>query len=375
MTVSTFSNTLPIPVGPIAEMTYTASATRFALWSPMADEARVKLYDTDLEGKVLSIHQMEKNTDGTWNVSVNGDKQGIFYTFQVKVKGKWLDETPGIFAKAVGTNGQRAMVMDLRTTDPAGWENDKAPLLNSASDIILYEMHHRDFSVHETSGIVNKGKFLALTEKGTKNADGLSTGIDHLKQLGITHVHMLPSYDYGSIDEKTGYAIGGGGRDFVSLYNWGYDPVNYNVPEGSYSSNAGDPSVRIREFKKMVQCVHKSGMRVVLDVVYNHVFDLMKSSFQNTAPNYFFRWKKRGVAGNASGCGNETASEMPMMRKFMVESVLYWMKEYHIVAVAQGEYTVVAENGKVDTTGLRTIKGKHIDVPPYSSVILVLGFK
>ena len=318
--------------GPLlsSEMTYTASATRFAVWSPMAEEARVNLYNTDLGGKVLAVHPMQKNSDGTWSVNVEGDKQGIFYTFQVKVKGKWLDETPGIFAKAVGNNGQRGMVMDLRTTDPAGWENDKAPLLSSPSDIIIYEMHHRDFSVHETSGIVNKGKFLALTEKGTKNADGLSTGIDHLKQLGITHVHMLPSYDYGSIDEKTGYAIGGGGRDFVSLYNWGYDPVNYNVPEGSYSSNAGDPSVRIWEFKKMVQSLHKAGIRVFMDVVYNHVFDLMQSNFQRIAPGYFFRWQKNGEPGNASGCGNETASEMPMMRKYMVESVLYWMKEYHI---------------------------------------------
>lgn len=321
---------IPIPSNPIDEMIYTPTATRFAVWSPMAEEAMVKLYDCDYGGKALSVFPMQKNDDGTWTTSIYGDKKGVFYTFQLKVNGKWLDETPGIFAKAVGVNGQRAMVMDIRTTDPAGWENDKSPVMNSASDIILYEMHHRDFSVHETSGVVNKGKFLALTEKGTKNPQGLSTGIDHLKELGITHLHMLPSFDFASIDERTGYAIGGGERDSTSLYNWGYDPLNYNVPEGSYSSNAADPVVRIREFKKMVQSLHKAGIRVVMDVVYNHVFNLMQSNFQRIAPGYFFRWKTNGEAGNASGCGNETASEMPMMRKFMVESVLYWMKEYHI---------------------------------------------
>lgn len=334
---------LPIPVGPISEMTYTPTSTRFAVWSPMAQEARVNLYGSDLGGTPLSSHPMKRNSDGTWSVKLDGDKQGFFYTFQVKVDGRWLDETPGIFAKAVGTNGQRAMVMDLHITDPAGWDTDRSPAMSGVGEVVLYEMHHRDFSVHQSSGIVNKGKFLALTEQGTKNADGLSTGIDHLKQLGVTHVHLLPSYDYGSIDETTGYAIGGGGRDFVSMYNWGYDPVNYNVPEGSYSTNAADPAVRIREFKKMVQALHKAGMRVVLDVVYNHVFDLLQSNFQKTAPNYFFRWKKAEkesdspswapegmVPANGSGCGNETASEMPMMRKFMVESILYWMKEYHI---------------------------------------------
>lgn len=329
MSASDFKS-LPVPVGPITEMTYSQTTTRFSVWSPVAEEARVKLYGKDMGGEALSVHAMQKNSDGTWTANIAGDKQGFFYTFQVKVNGKWLDETPGIFAKAVGTNGQRAMVMDLRTTDPSGWADDKSPEMKDASDIVLYEMHHRDFSVHESSGVANKGKFLALTEKGTKNADGLSTGIDHLKELGITHLHMLPSYDYGSIDERTGYAVGGGGRDFVSLYNWGYDPVNYNVPEGSYSSNAADPSVRIREFKKMVQSLHKSGIRVVMDVVYNHVFDLMQSNFQRLVPGYFFRWQPNGEPGNASGCGNETASEMPMMRKYMVESVLYWMKEYHV---------------------------------------------
>lgn len=335
----------PIPVGPLSEMTYTSSATRFALWSPMASEVVVNLYNQDLGGLPVTKLSLQKGNDGVWSTRVMGDKQGFYYTFQVRIGEKWLEETPGIFAKAVGTNGQRAMVMDMRNTDPQGWNEDKSPEMNGIQDVVVYEMHHRDFSVHSSSGIKNKGKFVALTENGTKTDEGLFTGIDHLKELGVTHVHLLPSYDFGSIDETTGYAVGGGGRDQKSLYNWGYDPVNYNVPEGSYSTNAANPSVRIKEFKQMVKKLHEAGIRVVLDVVYNHVFDLVKSNFQRTVPNYFFRWKEgkntddnfsqlgfpQGlVPANGSGCGNETASDMPMMRKYMVESVLYWMKEYHI---------------------------------------------
>lgn len=338
----------PVPVGPIQEMTYTPAATRFSLWSPAADSVRVNIYP-DGKTAVAARHMLVRQNDGTWTATLKGDCKGKFYTFQIKTSGAWQAETPGIFAKAVGINGKRAQVIDMRTTDPVGWESDKSPACNGANDIVLYEMHHRDMSVDAASGISNKGKFLALTELGTTNPDGLSTGIDHLKELGITHVHMLPSYDYGSIDERTGIALGGGGRNDVSSYNWGYDPVNYNVPEGSYSTNAADPAVRIREFKQMVMALHKAGIRVVMDVVYNHVFDLMQSQFQKTAPDYFFRWKDKNgqaqspdavkksqansgavVPANGSGCGNETASEMPMMRKYMVESVMYWMKEYHI---------------------------------------------
>lgn len=322
---------LPIPVGPINEMAYTEYATRFSLWSPMADSVRVNIYPDGTRPAVMNISLL-KNSDGTWSETVQGNCKGMYYTFQIKTAEGWQKETPGIFAKAVGVNGQRAQVIDMQSTNPAGWEDDRSPACAGASSVILYEMHHRDMSVDAESGIRNKGKFMALTEEGTVNKAGLSTGIDHLKELGVTHVHLLPSYDFGSIDEVTGSALGGGGR-VPSKYNWGYDPVNYNVPEGSYSTNAADPSTRIKEFKQMVMAMHKAGMRVVLDVVYNHVFDLQQSNFQKTAPDYFFRWKTENgkvLAANGSGCGNETASEMPMMRKFMVESVLYWMKEYHI---------------------------------------------
>jgi pullulanase len=221
----------------------------------------------------------------------------------------------------VGVNGEKAAIIDLSKTNPEGWGSDKGPSLSSPANIILYEMHHRDFSADTTSGIQNRGKFLALTERGTHNPEGQSTGIDHLLELGVTHVHILPSFDFGSIDER---------KLEQNRYNWGYDPVNYNVPEGSYSTNPATPATRIREFKQMVQALHRAGIGVVLDVVYNHTYNAAASSFERIAPGYFYRHKKDGTLANGSGCGNETASERPMMRKFMTESVLYWMREYHI---------------------------------------------
>ena len=218
-------------------------------------------------------------------------------------------------------NGKRAAVIDLRSTDPEGWANDVRPLLKDYADIIVYEMHHRDFSLDSVSGIRNKGKFLALTELGTTTSQGEKTGIDHLKELGVTHVHILPSYDYASVDES---------KPDKAQYNWGYDPQNYNVPDGSYSTDPYKPDVRIKEFKQMVQALHKAGIRVVLDVVYNHTFNTEESNFERTVPGYFYRQTKDGKPANGSGCGNETASDRAMMRKYMVESVLYWINEYHI---------------------------------------------
>ena len=209
----------------------------------------------------------------------------------------------------------------MRDTDPEGWDTDTRPGLKSPADIILYEMHHRDFSVDSASGIKNKGKFLALTEHGTMNPDKLLTGVDHLIELGVTHVHLLPSYDYASVDET---------KLNENKYNWGYDPQNYNVPDGSYSTDPYNPAVRIKEFKQMVQALHKAGIRVVLDVVYNHTFNTADSNFERTVPGYFYRHKEDGTLANGSGCGNETASDRAMMRKYMIESVLYWINEYHI---------------------------------------------
>ena len=304
----------PVREGGLAE-------TKFSLWSPVAEEVKVLLYESGHEGSAYVTHAMKKGTDGTWKVTISEDLHGKFYTFNVKVDGKWLGDTPGIMAKAVGVNGKRAAVLDLNSTDPEGWENDVRPALNNFADIVVYEMHHRDFSTDSVSGITNKGKFLALTEQGTKSSLGEKTGIDHLIELGVNHVHILPSYDYASVDES---------QLEKNQYNWGYDPVNYNVPDGSYSTDPYNPSVRIKEFKQMVQALHKAGIRVVLDVVYNHTFDIVNSNFEKTVPGYFYRFNSEGKYADASGCGNETASDRAMMRKYMIESVLHWVNEYHI---------------------------------------------
>ena len=311
----------PIPEGKLVEMEYSPIETKFTLWAPTAEEVRVLLYDSGNEGSAYQTLSLEMGEDGIWNTSIKEDLKGKFYTFNVKVNGKWLGDTPGIMAKAVGVNGKRAAVIDLRSTDPEGWANDVRPLLKDYADIIVYEMHHRDFSLDSVSGIRNKGKFLALTELGTTTSQGEKTGIDHLKELGVTHVHILPSYDYASVDES---------KPDKAQYNWGYDPQNYNVPDGSYSTDPYKPDVRIKEFKQMVQALHKAGIRVVLDVVYNHTFNTEESNFERTVPGSFYRQTKDGKPANGSGCGNETASDRAMMRKYMVESVLYWINEYHI---------------------------------------------
>lgn len=311
----------PIPEGKLVEMEYSPIETKFTLWAPTAEEVRVLLYDSGNEGSAYQTLSLEMGEDGIWNTSIKEDLKGKFYTFNVKVNGKWLGDTPGIMAKAVGVNGKRAAVIDLRSTDPEGWANDVRPLLKDYADIIVYEMHHRDFSLDSVSGIRNKGKFLALTELGTTTSQGEKTGIDHLKELGVTHVHILPSYDYASVDES---------KPDKAQYNWGYDPQNYNVPDGSYSTDPYKPDVRIKEFKQMVQALHKAGIRVVLDVVYNHTFNTEESNFERTVPGYFYRQTKDGKPANGSGCGNETASDRAMMCKYMVESVLYWINEYHI---------------------------------------------
>ncbi len=311
----------PVRQGQLTEMDYSPSETKFSLWSPTAEEVRVLLYESGLDGSAYQTLPMTMGEDGTWSTTAKEDLQGKFYTFNVKVDGKWLGDTPGIMAKAVGVNGKRAAVIDLDSTDPEGWENDVRPELKNYADIIVYEMHHRDFSLDSVSGIQNKGKFLALTEKGTTSSLGEKTGIDHLKELGVTHVHILPSYDYASVDES---------HLEKPQYNWGYDPQNYNVPDGSYSTDPFNPAVRIKEFKQMVQALHQAGIRVVLDVVYNHTFNTENSNFELTVPGYFYRKTADGKWADGSGCGNETASDRAMMRKYMIESVLYWVNEYHI---------------------------------------------
>lgn len=314
-------STYPVYTGDDLELTVNKNGTHFRLWSPRAEAVRLNIYPTDRNSTAERVVDMTKGENGTWTASFPEKLYGSFYTFQIKDNGKWLDETPGIYAKAVGSNGERAAIIDFSTTNPQGWETDHGPALKHINDAVLYEMHHRDFSVHPSSGIVNKGKFLALTEKGTHNATGEATGIDHLKELGVTHVHILPSYDYNSVDESNLPA---------NKYNWGYDPMNYNSPEGSYSTNPADPAVRVKEMKEMIKALHDAGIGVVMDVVYNHTAENDGSNFSLTAPGYFYRHRPDGSYSDASGCGNETASDREMMRDFIVNSVKYWAKEYHI---------------------------------------------
>ena len=286
------------------EMTYSPEQTTFKLFAPNNAKCTVKVGKKKVK--------MRKAGDCLWTATVKGDLKGQPYVFNTG-----HGDTPGVFAKAVGTNGKEAYILDLTTTNPAGWERDKRPVCKSPVDLVVYEMHHRDFSIARKDAKY-PGKFLALTEPWA---------IKHLEDLGINAVHILPSYDYGSVDET---------RLNEPQYNWGYDPVNYNVPEGSYSTNPADPAVRIREFKQMVQALHKAGIRVILDVVYNHTYNIDNSNFQKTYPDYFYRKIATTPDGslsgysNGSGCGNETASEKPMMRRFMMESVKYWINEYHI---------------------------------------------
>lgn len=320
-TVEDIYNSYPVYDGNDLELIVDNSGTHFTLWSPAVQNVRVLIYDTDRNSVAIDTLEMHPGEKGVWRAAVPQMLYGKFYTFQVQSQGRWLAETPGIYAKAVGTNGKRAAIINMSQTNPQGWDNDHGPVVKNINDAVIYEMHHRDFSMHYSGGIVHKGKFLALTEVGTHNNLGAKTGIDHLKELGVTHVHILPSYDFNSVDESNLPA---------NQYNWGYDPQNYNAPEGSYATDPSDPAVRIREMKEMVQALHNAGIGVIMDVVYNHTGDNGGSNFSLTAPGYFYRHNPDGSYSNASGCGNETASNRQMMQNFIVNSVKYWASEYHI---------------------------------------------
>lgn len=290
------------------EADYTPEQTTFRLFAPdNAKTVKLRIYKAGHKGRPERTVKMERTAADTWTATVTGNLMGRFYTFDTG-----RGECAGVFAKAMGVNGQRAAIIDMDKTDPAGWNDDRRPVVKSPADLVIYEMHHRDYSIDASSGIANGGKFLALTDP---------KAIAHLKELGVNAVHILPSFDYASVDET---------RLSTPQYNWGYDPVNYNVPDGSYSTDPYKPETRIREFKQMVQALHKAGIRVILDVVYNHTFNIDGSNFQRTYPDYFYRKTADGKYSDGSGCGNETASERDMMRRFMVESVLYWIDEYHI---------------------------------------------
>ena len=270
-------------------------------------QVKIHIYEDGQGGKAIKTIKMKATGENRWETTVKGDLKGKFYTFDI---GK--GETPGVFAKAVGVNGMRGAIVDMAETNPQGWENDQRPVIQSPADLVIYEMHWRDFSIDASSGLKNKGKFLALTEP---------KAIEHLKSLGVNAVHILPSFDYASVDET---------KLDTPQYNWGYDPKNYNVPEGSYSTDPYNPVTRIKEFKQMVQALHKAGIRVIFDVVYNHTFNIDHSNFQLTYPDMYYRKTADGKYSDGSGCGNETASEKPLMREFMLESVKYWIDEYHI---------------------------------------------
>lgn len=292
------------------EVTYTKRGTTFALVAQKAQSVNLNIYAEGTGGKPVKTVAMRKGEKGVWKAVVKGDLKGRFYTFNVKQDGKMLGETPGLFAKAVGVNGKRGAIIDMAATNPEGWESDRA-LGYAPTDFIVYESHNRDFSVSRKEARY-PGKFMALTEPWA---------IEHLKSLGVTAIHLLPSFDYASVDEE---------HLDRPQFNWGYDPLNYNVPEGSYSTNPFKPEVRVKEFKQMVKALHDAGIAVILDVVYNHTMDIHNSNFQRTNPDVFYRKNDKGGYSDGSGCGNETASETPLMRQYMIESFKYWADEYHL---------------------------------------------
>lgn len=313
------------------EVSYSPRQTTFKLNAPKKPTLRI--YEAGRGGNAIKKIKMKQTAENVWEATVSGDLKGKFYTFDIG-----RGETPGVFAKAVGINGNRGAIIDMQTTNPSGWNSDHRLALKSPADLIIYEMHHRDFSIDPSSGLVNKGKFLALTEQ---------KAIRHLKELGINAVHILPSFDFASIDEA---------NTTTPQYNWGYDPQNYNVPEGSYSFDAEQPTRRILEFKQMVQALHKAGIRVILDVVYNHTFDIKGGNFDRTFPMAYYRYTADGKPSNGSGCGNETASEKPLMRQFMLESMKYWADEYHI------------DGFRVDLMGIHDIETMNLIRKELSSI-------
>ena len=322
--------------------------TTFRLWAPTAQRVQVNLYKTgnpDAQDLICQL-EMRQDINGTWIAEQPGDYSGVYYTYLVSVNEE-LVEACDPYARTTGVNGQRAMVIDLDSTDPAGWAQDTDPHAGQKiTDAVICELHVRDFSSDPNSGIKNKGKFLGLAETGTTNPEGIPTGLDHFKALGVTHIHLLPSYDYGFTDEALA----------DPQYNWGYDPVNFNVPEGSYATDPYNGAVRVREMKQMVKALHDNGISVIMDVVYTHVYDGETFCFNRIVPGYFSRISADGTWSNGSICGNDTASERSMVRKYIVDSVNYWADEYHI------------DGFRFDLVGL-------IDVQTINKIVATVGKK
>ena len=298
---------------------YSKQKTAFRLWSPTAEQVRICFYKDGHGGKAYEIKNMVRHEDGTWTYVKCGDLHKVYYTYLVLVDGR-EQETNDPYGKATGVNGRRSMVVDMETTNPKGFAKDRGPAVEKETDIIVYEISVADTTADDSCNAKYPGKYLGLTETGTKTAHGIATGLDHILELGVTHVQIMPSYDFGSIDES---------KPEVEQYNWGYDPVNYNVPEGSYSTDPFHGEVRIKEFKQMVQSFHKHGIGVIMDVVYNHTYDIEGNCFQKCVPDYYYRRHEHGYS-DASACGNEVASEQPMVSKFIIDSLKHWVQEYHI---------------------------------------------
>lgn len=298
---------------------YTPQHTKFRVWAPTASEAKLVTYKkwNDKIGTEINMQQSEK---GTWKAELKGNQKGLFYTYKVRIGDKWT-EAVDPYARAASVNGDKGAVVDLEETNPKKWKTNKKPKFKNPEDAIIYELHVRDLSIQPESGIKLKGKYLGVTEKGTRGPEGVKTGLDHMKDLGVTHVQLLPIFDYASVNEE---------NLNEPQYNWGYDPKNFNVPEGSYSTNPYEPTVRITELKQMIQTLHDNNLRVVMDVVYNHMYNAAESNFHKLVPGYYYRYNEDGTFANGTGVGNDTASERKMMRKFMVDSVTYWAKEYNL---------------------------------------------
>jgi len=310
----------PVYKGSDLGILWTPEETIVRIWAPSALQVFFRLFTSGQSGSAIKEIGFLPDIAGTWICKVAGNLEGLFYSIQIRDEQGWLREGPDIYAKATGENGIRGMIIDFQKTNPPGWETDTSLTMLNPTDLVIYEVHVRDFSMSPSSGIINKGKYLGFTERGTKLPTGEATGIDHLKELGITHVHLLPVADFYTVDEL----------NTTAQYNWGYDPLNYNTPEGWYSTDPKDGVVRIRELKQLVMSLHNIGIGVILDVVYNHTGLIFESYFNQTVPGYFYRFGKDGKFSDASGCGTELATEREMVRKYIIESVAYWAEEYHI---------------------------------------------
>ena len=299
---------------------YSKQSTQFRLWAPTADSVRICFYATGNDTEAVEVQDMKADEGGTWVYTKEGDLHQLYYTYLVTVDGV-EQESNDPYGKATGVNGKRSMVVNLEKTNPEGFEDDHGPAVKKWTDIVVYETSVLDTTSDETCGCKNPGKYIGLVETGTKTKNGTPTGLDHILDLGVTHVQIMPSYDFGSIDES---------KPEEPQYNWGYDPINYNVPEGSFSTDAFHGEVRIKEYKEMVQGFHKHGLGVIMDVVYNHTYDIVNNCFQKCVPDYYYRITEDGEYSDASACGNEVASDHPMVRKFIIDSLKYWVSEYHI---------------------------------------------